>query len=361
MSDGPDDRVPPVDTETLQRRKLQAEVTKLEVEVPKLRNDNRLLNRHASALVSIAAVVVSGMSLLNGYVASREQAERTEIERRESEKRTAAAAEQAAQREEAEVRRLAAERSIHCVELGMRVADFTREQVRAAGQQDRPGVELIANTVIGLFPPAEAAAILRAVRVNLSERVMREPAVQARWDDILDRLEDGVPAGCERARDLRLALPAARPDTPVPAPAAAATVPAVPPTAGSCPELGPPAVGAARLLVFTQIVQGADRDAARRILERAATLEPGFNRAPIEDIRARNPDAQRPEVRYYFADQSDEAERLIAVVRRAACLEGLSTPLEGLRATYIGNRFQNLPRADSERTESEGLPGSGAI
>ncbi|WP_137127671.1 hypothetical protein [Roseomonas sp. HF4] len=336
------DRTPqPEQRPALELRKLAAEVDKLAAEVPKLRNDNRLLNRHAGAFVSVAAVLVGGATLANTYFVQREQARRTEIERTENTRRAAAAAQEQQRREEAEQRRLAAERSIRCVELGMRIVGFTREQIQAVGAaRDRASVELIANTVIALFPPAEAAAILRAMRHDLPSAVMDEPAVQNAWREMLDQLEDSAPAGCERSPDLRIALPAPRGAVVAAAPAS----PAAPPRpAEGCPALPAPVANAERLTVFAQVVQEPDRPLARRILDRANAVDQDFSRAPIENVNARNPAAQAAEVRYYRTGQQEEAERLVGVIRHAACLEGLGGPLSALRAVFIGDRFRNLP------------------
>lgn len=340
------DDVPPTPEQKAQLEllKLRAEVDKLAAEVPKLRNDNRWWNRHTAAVVSAAAVLVTAASVFNAWSAQREQGERTEIERVESRARTDR--EQAEQNARAtrEHKRLDGERSIRCVELGMRMAEFTREQTRAIGQQDRGGVELLSTTVIRLFPPAEAAAILRAMSVNLPAAIVQEPAARAALDAVIDEMEKGAPAGCDRLRELRLELPEARRDPVVIAalpPPPVATPSPVQPTA--CPTLAAAPPGLQRLLVFTQVVQAADRDVARRILDRAKAIDSAFNRAPIEDMHARDPAAQRAEVRYYRRDHEDEAARLVALIQRAACLEGEGERMRDLRAVFIGNRFQNLP------------------
>jgi hypothetical protein len=139
-------------------------------------------------------------------------------------------------------------------------------------------------------------------------------------------------------RELRLDLPQPRRD-----PVVVTGVPLPPAQSTACPTLAAAPPGLQSLLVFTQVVQAADRDAARRILDRAKVIDSAFNRAPIEDVRARDPAAQRAEVRYYRRDHEDEAARLVALIQRAACLEGEGERMRDLRAVFIGNRFQNLP------------------
>jgi hypothetical protein len=157
-----------------------------------------------------------------------------------------------------EQQRLDAERSIRCVELGMRMAEFTREQTRAIGQQDRGGVELLSTTAIRLFPPAEAAAILRALFVNLPEAIVLEPAARNALDEVIGELEKGAPAGCDRLRELRLYLPQPRRD-----PVVVTGVPLPPAQSTACPTLAAAPPGLQSLLVFTRVVQAADRGAAR--------------------------------------------------------------------------------------------------
>ncbi|MCA3314738.1 MAG: hypothetical protein ING06_16925 [Roseomonas sp.] len=333
-----DVRPTPEQKPQLELLKLRAEVDKLAAEVPKLRNDNRWWNRHTAAVVSAAAVLVTGASVYNVYSAQSEQRTRTDTERVESRARTDREQAEQIARATREQQRLDAERSIRCVELGMRMAEFTREQTRAIGQQDRGGVELLSTTVIRLFPPAEAAAILRAMFVNLPEAIVQEPAAQAALDEVIGELEKGAPAGCDRLRELRLDLPQPRRD-----PVVVTGVPLPPAQSTACPTLAAAPPGLQSLLVFTQVVQAADRDAARRILDRAKVIDSAFNRAPIEDVRARDPAAQRAEVRYYRRDHEDEAARLVALIQRAACLEGEGERMRDLRAVFIGNRFQNLP------------------
>lgn len=343
--------------------KIEREIEKLKAEVPKLQNDNRFFNRHAGVAVALAAAFISGLNVWNTITIQREQSERARVEGIRADEARAAASREQTLRANQERSRLEAERAIRCVETGMKVGEFTRSLLRDNPPNDAEAVERLANTLIGLFPPAEAAAVLRTMRVNLPKELVGQVRISQRWDETLEALESGPATGCVRALGVRFELAtdvqvASLPDRvtpPMPPPVSSAPPPPPPPpragpAAGpaaanppACPDQPARPVNAERLLVFTQIVQSADRDPARRVLDRADRLDPIFNRAPIEDVRARAPDAQRPEVRYYRRDQSDEAAYLVALIRSAACLEGLGTPLAGLRAVYIGDRFQNLP------------------
>jgi hypothetical protein len=353
----------------LDLEKVEREIEKLKAEVPKLHSDNRFLNRHAGAAVALAAAFISGLNVWNTITIQREQSERARVDGARAEAARAATAREQEARAQQERNRLEAERTIRCVEIGMKVGEFTRLLLRDSPVHDIESVERLANTMIGLFPPTEAAAVLRTVRVNLPATLVGQPRFRQRWEEMLDSLETGTTSGCVRALDVRfnaspdtqvaMLPPPTPPAPPPPRPnsgrtnfpgTAPDTAPAAGTAAGSaigigpaCPALPAPPADAERLLVFTQVVQGVDRDPARSVLVRAATLDSAFNRAPIEDIRARNPDAQRAEVRYYHHRHADEAAHLVALIRRAACLEGLGTPLGGLGAVYIGDRFQNLP------------------
>lgn len=360
----------------LELRKLEAEVAKLAEEVPKLRNDNKWWNRHAGASVAPAAVIVSGLQFANTLVLQQEQRERTAIERRAQ-----------AQREAREQQRQEAERSIACVEIGMKVGEFTQKQLAellAATSSATPTdaavrFENLVNSNVRVFPPAEAAAILRALRPSLPSALpegFSGRALQS-FDDLIAELDArGGTAGCDRPQTIALfsapirgaelaAVPGPAPTPPPPVPLPAPSPSPAPPTIGPAPRPPPAAPGqppsdadacpavpqrradAPQLVMFPHVLRAEDRDAARRILARASAIDPTLRREAVDNVEARNL-GQRPQMRYYYPEDRVEAERLVALIQRAACAEGLGDALEPLTAVYIGNAFRNLPRGRIE-------------
>jgi hypothetical protein len=372
----------------LELRKLQGEVAKLAEEVPKLRNDNKWWNRHAGASVAAAAALVSALQLANTLFLQHDQRQRTQIEREQQERRTENERAAQAAREAREQQRQDAERSIKCVEIGMAVADFTQKQLAellAAASSATPSdaavrFENLVNTNVRVFPPAEAAAILRAVRPSLPSALPGGFSGQAQqsFDDLIAELDErGGTAGCERVQSIALfrapvgevqvaallAPAQPRPPPPAPAPAPAPAPPTaspspapVPPATGagqpavaaaSCPAVPPRAADAPQLAMFPHVLRAEDRDTARRIMVRASAIDPTLRREAVDNVNARNLQ-QRPEMRYYYPEDRAEAERLVALIRRAACEEGLGPALEPLTPVYIGNSFRNLPRGRIE-------------
>lgn len=370
----------------LELRKLQGEVAKLAEEVPKLRNDNKWWNRHAGASVAAAAALVSALQLANTVFIQADQRERTRIERLEQQRRTEIERAAQAAREAREQGRQEAERSIKCVEIGMKVAEFTQRQLAellAAAGSATPSdaavrFENLVNTNVRVFPPAEAAAILRALRPSLPSALpdgFSGRALQS-FDDLIAELDErGGTAGCDRPQAIALfrapigdvqiaAVPAPPPAAaPVPAPVAppspppnataplprpAPAAPARPASAAeACPAVPERRADAPELVLFPHVLRAEDRDAARRIMARAAAIDPMLRREAVDNVDARNL-RQRPEMRYYYPEDRLEAERLVALIRRAACEEGLGRALEPLTAVYIGNTFRNLPRGRIE-------------
>jgi flagellar motility protein MotE (MotC chaperone) len=370
----------------LELRKLQGEVAKLAEEVPKLRNDNKWWNRHAGASVAAAAALVSALQLANTLFIQHDQRERTRIEREQQEQRTEIERSAQAARDAREQQRQEAERSIKCVEIGMAVAEFTQRQLAElleAASSATPSdaavrFENLVNTNVRVFPPAEAAAILRAVRPSLPSALPGGFTGQAQqsFDDLIAELDErGGTAGCDRPQSIALfrapigdvqvaALPppapprpppAAAPPAPAPAPAPAARpMPGQPgageaqrPLTDACPAVPQRAADAPQLTVFPQVLRAEDRETARRIMVRASAIDPTLRREAVDNVNARNLQ-QRPEMRYYYPEDRTEAERLVALIRRAACQEGLGPALEPLTPVYIGNSFRNLPRGRIE-------------
>lgn len=375
----------------LELRKLAGEVAKLAEEVPKLRNDNKWWNRHAGASVAAAAALVSALQLANTLFIQADQRERTRIERVEQQRRTEIERAAQAAREAREQQRQEAERSIKCVEIGMKVAEFTQGQLAellAAAASATPSdaavrFENLVNTNVRVFPPAEAAAILRALRPSLPSALpegFSGRALQS-FDDLIAELDErGGTAGCDRPQAIALfrapigdvqiaALPAPPPPAPAPAPPPvplpvplqspappaiapaprpAPVTPGQPPSgADACPAVPERRADAPELVMFPHVLRAEDRDAARRIMVRASAIDPTLRREAVDNVDARNL-RQRPEMRYYYPEDRLEAERLVALIRRAACEEGLGRALEPLTAVYIGNTFRNLPRGRIE-------------
>jgi hypothetical protein len=64
-------------------------------------------------------------------------------------------------------------------------------------------------------------------------------------------------------------------------------------------------------------------------------------------VPSRNPQKAKAEIRYYYHDQKDTAERLSALLSQVECLQGKGG-IGTFAAGYIGDQFSNLPRGRVE-------------
>ncbi|WP_159351497.1 hypothetical protein [Roseomonas harenae] len=297
----------------LGNEKAYAELCKLREEIPKLRNDNKPLNRHAAAAVSLAAVVITGAQVYNTIVNSQNERERTEIS-------------QAEQR-----RRSETEQRIRCLETGTKVAEFAASQRDSFVNKEPKEQVSFMNIVLASFSPATARRVLVA---TASEA--RDSVVRARFEEALEQLRSDPATEACPAVNLTLRLPEPRSEQPVQPPPEP-----VPQTTGACPAVTAPA-SAAPLAIYPHVVLEADRPAVRKIVDRVRAQATDFTRVPIDMVEVRNPLSQAAEIRYYFREQEPQARRLAELLKSAACLEGI-TGLGDFRVNYIGDRYSNLP------------------
>ena len=153
-----------------------------------------------------------------------------------------------------------------------------------------------------------------------------------RADKVLrDAAESGLPVAAEtpasESARQAVANPVSNPSparSPTPAPA--------------CPS--PPAMNPDRLVVYYQIVQQQDRDAAAKI---GSAMPPNFPSAGIELVRLRPDQFQSAEVRYYYNDQVAAADYLACLLNQGMKTAGV--PATAFKTTPLEGRYKNkLPR-----------------
>ena len=95
-----------------------------------------------------------------------------------------------------------------------------------------------------------------------------------------------------------------------------------------------------RLVTYYQIVEADDRPLAARI---AADMPDDFPSAGIDLVSQRDPSKQKPEVRYYRADQERRAQYLACLLTEAYARTMKGPPVA---FTYfsLADRYKNLPQ-----------------
>jgi hypothetical protein len=99
--------------------------------------------------------------------------------------------------------------------------------------------------------------------------------------------------------------------------------------------------------VFPQIVREDDKAGAQEILAGVVQLAPDTKVQGIDIVPARDPKNAKAEIRYYYKDQAEIAQRLSKLLAQVECLEGKGK-IGSFEPRYIGNLFSNLPRGRIE-------------
>lgn len=99
--------------------------------------------------------------------------------------------------------------------------------------------------------------------------------------------------------------------------------------------------------MFPQIVRLDDKLRAQQILAGLVQLAPNTEVKAIDTVPSRDPENAKAEIRYYYRDQKDTAERLSTLLAQVGCLEGKGG-IGTFEPKYIGDRFSNLPRGRIE-------------
>ena len=222
---------------------------------------------------------------------------------------------------------------LRCMDTALKAADYAaklRDDFVKAGTNSNPERQVaLMNVVIAVFPPGTARRILQAAASEGST-----PAVQQRYDEARTDLpsHDDV----ESCPTSSLVLPGVPKEQ-----TTLAALPTISFTPQNCPPNPPaPPLG---LTVFPQIVRPEDKAGAQQILAGLVQLVPNTNVQAIESVPSRSPETAKAEIRYYYRDQADTADRLRKLLAQVGCLEGRGG-LGAFEARYIGDRFSNLPR-----------------
>ena len=228
---------------------------------------------------------------------------------------------------------------LRCIDAGMKAADYAtklREEFAAGDEQRQIGT---LNVVLTSFPPHTALRVLDALGSEGVRPVVLYQFVQARL--VVREAAAKSDVGrepCPAVEYVALQRPASRPaETAAEAPAPTET----PAPTGTPPPAPAPAV--TPLDVYVQTVRETDRAAAQRVMQAWGT-PPEFPRSLGPDfVPQRDPSAAPAQVRFYYADQKDQAERLARIIAAAGAKAGVGG-LDGIRAVQLPARFANLPR-----------------
>ncbi|MBS0639563.1 MAG: hypothetical protein JSS43_06800 [Proteobacteria bacterium] len=327
---------PPQDLNQLQLKKLAQEIEKLSVEIPKIRRESGWRATVIPSTVSIAAVVLSLVSLYNA-------------------------------RQAQDYEQLKAERdfAVNCANSAADVAKLVFDKSETFDKLPAAGKINFVNVILASYPPLVAQRFVKA----LAPRV--DPAdTGSIWalQEALDRIAREIASNsghpgtaefpCPAVKDLIPVRPAASVvaglspspvpiplPVPTPAPTAGAQ-PAPPPTpAPVAPAPVPPATATADLTVYYQATRMEDRTQAEAIGQAVAKASAGsvgvhFPSAGVEVVSTAASVSQI-EIRYYHRDQEDAARQLLSLVQQAS---GQSSG----RIRFIGNSFPNLPQGRIE-------------
>jgi hypothetical protein len=233
---------------------------------------------------------------------------------------------------------------LRCIDTGLKSAEYAaklREEFVKAGNEPNPQRQVaLMNVVIAAFPPMTAQRILQAAASEGGS-----PAVQDRYARAREQLEEeGAHEEKAACPTVNLVLESVSQQQTAPADLRAETAPLALNATGCAPNPPPAPLGAA---VFPQIVQPADEQRAREILAGLVQLAPGTVVNAIDTVPSRNPQKAKAEVRYYYQDQKETAERLGALLDQVECLQGKGKSGK-FAARYIGDQFSNLPRGRVE-------------
>jgi hypothetical protein len=304
---GPDD---------LARRKLEAEIAKLEAEAARAKREGRGIGARVGVVVSVATVLTS---LTIGGSQVWLAREKSESDRRVAE-----------------------------IELGLKTTGFVLERRERFLAAPPEGQVAFVGLVVHIFPPEDARRLLAQLGQDLASQAASIAAICS----ALGRL--GA-IGAETANQLRCTGEPAPMQVAVAAPTLAAEAArreaealerrAAAQEAAPDPCAGLPEPSERELRVFPHVVTRQDRVVFQ---ERAPVLarEIGWPLAGVEfvDIRWTRADG---EIRYYFPDQCRLAVQLSERLDRALRAGGLREPPR-FAVRYIGINYRNLPRGRIE-------------
>jgi hypothetical protein len=322
----------PERTASLSDEKAAAEIEKLKAETTKLHAENARSHRLwspagiMSGVVSVAAVVVSAAQVWMAYTAQLSADNRARADREEQGLRTQS------------------DTWLRCIDTALKSAEYAaklREDFVKAGNEPNPQRQVaLMNVVIAAFPPVTARRILQAAASEGGS-----PAVHDRYARARERLEeDGAKEEKAACPSVELVLESVSQEQTAPADLTTETA-SLALNATGCSAIPAPApLGVA---VFPQIVQPEDAQRAREILAGLVHLAPGTVVKAIDTVPSRNILKAKAEVRYYYHDQEETAERLGALLNQVECLQGKGAP-RTFAARYIGDQFSNLPRGRVE-------------
>jgi hypothetical protein len=309
---------------SLADEKTAAELAKLKAETAKLNVENARSRRLwspagiMSGVVSVAAVVVSGAQVWMANTAQVSADRRAEADRQEQDRRTKS------------------DIWLRCIETALKSAEYAaklREDFVKAGSEPNPQRQVaLMNVVIATFPPGTARRILQAAASEGGS-----PAVQQRYVEARDALPPEDNAACLITDVVLQRVPEER--------TASAELPTASLTGTGCkPNPTPTPLG---VTVFPQIVREDDKVRAQQILAGLVQLAPNTVVKAIDEVPSHDPKRAKAEIRYYYKDQEDIAERLTTLLAQVGCLEGKGG-IGTFQPRYIGDRFSNLPRGRIE-------------
>lgn len=272
---------------------------KAKEEIRKLKHDNSLIAQFVPIALSGAAVVVTGSQFFLAVQTYQHQ--------------------QATQRNDFQLR---------CVEAGMKAADYS-EQLRekfAAADESKQIATL--NVVMASLPPHTAQRVLDAVGSQ---------AITPRVKDAYLAARDVARAATEAQNGGRVC-----PEVDYVGQEPQAEVSPATATA-SDPSSVPTAVPVSPLNVYVQIVRPQDRVAASKIMGKLPASAEFPHVFPADLVLQRDPMNFVGQIRYYYADQMPQAEKLAKEISAAATDLGIAGA-GNLQVKALPARFSNLPR-----------------
>lgn len=302
----------------LARRRLLAEIEKLEAEAARARREGRGIGPRVGVVVSVATVltslVIGGSQVWLAHLKDQN------------------------------------DQRLREVDLGLKTAEFVLEKQDTFLAVSADGQRAFVGLVVDVFPPEDARRVLRRFG-----RAVTQAGPAAAVCSALARLgadADAEVLGCTgEPVPVQIAeAPIATPGPPAPAsaerPVQVAAVAmerravAQQRAPDPCADLPEPTEATLRVFIHA----ARDRDRVMLQENAAALAAIGWPVAPIETVVRGSP--PQAEVRYYFPDQCRLAETLAGRVGKALEAAGAERTAIGLR--YLGINYRNLPRGRIE-------------